>query len=123
MRAHKDMDYKMSLKSLIVPWHNEWLSIWFYIAFALYFWVSTLLIMIHDKKNYDFIHHNDYEFMFIATIGFAASLTLTAVYLIFYSQSKELRNLLEAFDYMGKLIGFYGFSFAFIGSQLVGSKL
>ena len=116
MRAHKEMDWKLSLKSLIVPWHNEWLSIWFYIGFALYFWISLILIMAHDRKNYDFIDHKDYEYMFIATIGFATSLTTTATYLIFYSQSKELRDLLDAFDYMGKLIAFYGFSYAFIGS-------
>jgi len=31
--------------------------------------------------------------------------------------------LLEAFDYLGKIIAIYAYSFAFIGSELVGSRL
>ena len=31
--------------------------------------------------------------------------------------------MLEAFDYLGKIIAIYAYSFAFIGSELVGSRL
>lgn len=61
--------------------------------------------------------------MFIATFGIASSLTMTAFYLIFYSQAETQRDLLDAFDYMFKLIGIYFYSFAFIGSELEGSRL
>lgn len=79
------MDWVKSLKSLIVPWHNEWLVTWLYIGFTLYFWIEVLLIMLHDRQSYDFVHHKDYEFMYIATMGIAVSLTLTTVFHIFYS--------------------------------------
>lgn len=111
------------MKSLIVPWHNEWLSIWFYIGFAVYFWIETILIMTHTQSSYNFVNHKDYDLMFIATFGIAASLSMTACYLIFYSQAASMRDLLDAFDYMFKLIGIYFYSFAFIGSELENSRL
>ena len=85
IRAHPDMDFAKSMKSLIVPWHNEWLSIWFYLVFAIYFWIETIIIMSHNYSQYAFIKNKDYDLMFIATFGIASSLTMTTVYLIFYS--------------------------------------
>lgn len=61
--------------------------------------------------------------MFIATFGIALSLTVTTVYLIFYSISKNVKKLLDSFDYMGKMIMVFFYTFAFVASELVGSTL
>jgi len=45
VRANQHMDWKKSLRSLIIPWHVEWLPIYLYLAFAMYFLVQTFLIM------------------------------------------------------------------------------
>jgi len=79
--------------------------------------------MSHDRKNYDFINHKDYEYMFIATLGIAISLTMSTTYLIFYSQSQKLHDNLETADYMGKVGMFFGFTFAFVGSAYSTSHL
>ena len=60
--------------------------------------------------------------MFIAAFGIALSLTVTFVYLVFYSNSKAYRDLLDAFDYMGKLIWVYFYTFAFISIEMNGTK-
>jgi len=123
MRGGPEMTSRKSMKSLIVPWHNEWLAIWFYISFTIYFWFELIDIMSHDRKNYDFINHKDYEYMFIATLGIAISLTMTTTYLIFYSQSQKLHDQLERADYMGKIVMVFSFTFAFIGSAYATSSL
>jgi len=51
IRAHPDFPnsygWILSLKSFYVPWHNEFLSIYIYLAFAIYYWVETFMIMAH----------------------------------------------------------------------------
>lgn len=61
---------------------------WIYIVFAVYFWVEAFLIILEVKSEYEFTNDYDFFYMFIATIGIAVSLTVTAIYLIFYSMSK-----------------------------------
>ena len=39
IRANPDMTFGKCCYSLILPWHNEWVNIWLYLAFALYFWI------------------------------------------------------------------------------------
>jgi putative Mn2+ efflux pump MntP len=80
------MDYGKLFYSIIVPWHNEWLAILLYLGFGLYFLIETFFI-IFKHSSYKFKYHNDYEFMFVATFGIAASLLTTAFYLILYSKS------------------------------------
>jgi hypothetical protein len=48
IRAHPDISWTMCLKSLFMPWHNEWINIWLYLIFAVYFWVQVILIASHD---------------------------------------------------------------------------
>ena len=66
---------------------------------------------------------SDFDLMFLATFGIALSLTTTAVFLTFYSVSKNVKKLLESFDYMGKTIMCFFYTFAFVGSELAGSTL
>lgn len=106
----------MCSQSLYKPWHNEWVNIWLYLGFALYFWIQ--LILIGTKyKNYDFNNDTDYVLMFIATLGVALSLTVTAVYLCYYPISKDVKARLENFNYQGILVLAYCILFAFLGSE------
>jgi hypothetical protein len=59
--------------------------------------------------------------MFIATLGIAVSLTATATYLVFYSVSDTVKKFLDSLDYMGKMIMLFFYTFAFVGSELIGS--
>ena len=60
--------------------------------------------------------------MFIAVIGICISLTITALYLIFYPLSERSRKFWESFNYQGLLIMVFSFTFAFIGSEFVNKK-
>jgi len=111
-----------SLWSLFVPWHNEWLATWIYIIFALYFWIEAKMIRSRNHV-YKFKFKPNYDFMFLATLGIAVSLTCTAVFLIFYSINKEVMKTLRGIDYMGRIFMIYLYTFAFLSSELVGSKL
>ena len=122
IRAHDDLTWKKCLKSLIVPWHNEWLLMWLYLGFAIYFWVQFLLILFHSKL-YKFNNRHNYEFMLVATLGIALSVTITFVYFSFYSISEKTYKSLNLLDYMGKLVMVFFFTFAFIASELVNSKM
>ena len=39
IRANPNMTFAKCCYSLILPWHNEWVNILLYLAFALYFWI------------------------------------------------------------------------------------
>ena len=45
IRAHRNMNWKRATWSIMVPWHNDWLSIMLYLGFSIYFWVQTFIIM------------------------------------------------------------------------------
>jgi hypothetical protein len=120
VRAHPDMDYGKLFWSILVPWHNEWLAILLYLGFGLYFLIETFFI-IFKHSSYKLKYHNDYEFMFVATLGIAASLLTTAFYLILYSKSVAVNKFMDGLNYMGILVMLYFYTFAFVGSQLLGS--
>ena len=61
--------------------------------------------------------------MFLATLGIAVSLTATVFFLIFYSVSKRVKIIVDSFDYMGKMVMLFFYTFAFVGSELAGSTL
>lgn len=120
LRAHGNMDWRKSLWSLLVPWHNEWLATLIYLAFGLYFLIQTFMIL-GRSPVYKLKYDADYDFMFVGTIGVAVSLLTTATHLIFYSMSKKWLLIFDMLDFMGKVIMVFFFTFAFIGSELVGS--
>lgn len=102
---------------MIVPWHNDWLAIWLYFGFAIYFWIEAISLLAEDQHQYKFINLKDFEYMFVATLGIAISLSATCIYLILYANSSIAKELLDAFDYMGKLVAVFFFTFAFIASE------
>lgn len=120
IRAHPNMNVAKSCWSILVPWHNEWLVILVYLVFALYFWIETFLIM-GRSSIYKLKYTTDWDFMFIGTLGFAISLSLTATFLILYSMSYKWFLFFEMLDFMGKIILAYFYTFAFVGSELVGT--
>jgi len=71
--------------------------------------------------QYKLKFNSDYDYIFIGTLGITISLGLTTTYLIFYSMSKTWLNFFEMLDFMGKIIMIYFYTFAFFGSELVGS--
>jgi len=118
IRAHPNLSWTMCLKSLFMPWHNEFINIWIYLIFAVYFWVQTIMIASHDTKDYEFNRTEDFYFMFIGTLGIALSFSCTAVYLTFYSLGEKEQMMFESFNYMGLLVLAYLLTFCFIASEL-----
>lgn len=116
IRAHSDMTFGKCCYSLILPWHNEWVNIWLYIAFALYFWIQLCLILA-KYKLYKLNNDIDWLLMFIATLGIAISVTISAVYLTFYSISVKLRDTLEAVNLQGIILMAYFLIFVVIATE------
>jgi hypothetical protein len=69
-------------------------------------------------KEYEFNNEMDYWLMFITTFAIATSLTLTAVYVIFYSMGEEYVKTLELINYMGYLFLAYALVFVVMASEL-----
>ena len=101
---------------MLLPWTNEFVSIWLYIVFAAYFWVELFLIMTKGKE-YEFNNDMDYWLMFIATFAIAISLTMTAVYLIFYSMGEKYYEMLELLNYTGYITLAYSLVFVVCASE------
>lgn len=59
--------------------------------------------------------------MFVATLGMALSLTATFVYLLFYSLSEKWYKFFDFINYMGNLTVIFAYTFAFVGSELIGT--
>ena len=121
IRAHRQMNIWKSCWSILVPWHNEFLVIAIFLIFALYFWIETFMIL-GRSSVYKLKYTTDWDFMFIGTLGFAISLSLTATFLILYPMSAKWFLFFEMLDFMGKIIMVYFYTFAFIGSELVGTE-
>ena len=86
IRAHKEFGLGLGFRSIIVPWHNEWLPFFFYFIFMLYFWIEVLLVAARAKQ-YVLRRERDWDYMFLATFGIALSLSCTMGYLLFYPMS------------------------------------
>lgn len=108
--------------SLLVPWHNDFLTIWLYISFALYFWIEAKFIRSRNHV-YHFKFKPNFDFMFLATLGMAISLTCTAIFLIFYPISAKVNEAMNGVNFAGQLVLVYLFTFAFVSSELFESKL
>lgn len=116
IRAHSDMTFGKCCYSLILPWHNEWVNIWLYLAFALYFWIQLCFILA-KYKLYKLNNDIDWLLMFITTLGIAVSVTASAVYLTFYSISVRLRDILEAVNLQGIILMTYCLIFVVIATE------
>jgi hypothetical protein len=109
------MNFDKCLRSTIIPSHNEWINIILFLAFAIYFWIVCILLLF--KKGFEFNNEVDYVLLFIASLGIALSLTMTAVYLTFYPISSTMKARLETFNLMGILVMGYALVFVFVASE------
>jgi hypothetical protein len=55
--------------------------------------------------------------MFIATLGIAVSLTVSAIYLTYYPKSRNTLLNLESYNFQGILFMAYSLMFAFFASE------
>ena len=77
-----------------------------------------MFLIIGKGKEYEFNNEMDYWLMFIATVAIATSLTITAVYLVFYSMGDVYYKTLELFNYMGYIFVTYALVFVVMASEL-----
>lgn len=109
------MGVGMSIWSIFVPWHVDWLPILLYLGFMTYFWVE--LFRIPEMKS-----KRDNDLMTIATIGIIISLTCTTLNFIFYSISEKARGAFSTLDYVGRTTMVFLFTIAFVASEVHGSN-
>ena len=122
MRAYSgELKLSQLFWSILVPWHNDFIAIWLYIGFFFFFFVSLFMIMCHASL-YKMKYHEDYDYLFISAFGATTSLAISVVYLVLYPKSDALNQFLSNLDYIGKLVFTFFFTFAFVGSELVGSS-
>lgn len=121
IRNHPEMSVAMSLWSILVPWHVDWLPIILYLAFTCYFWVQ-LVMVIFQSDQYRFKSKRDYDIMTIATIGIVISLTCTSINFLFFSISQKARGAFATLDYMGRTTMMFLFTMAFVASEVAGSN-
>ena len=117
IRAYPDMGFWKSLFSAIIPYTNEFISIWLNILFAIYMWVEMFLIIVKGKE-YEFNNDNDYFVAFIAVFFIASYLTITAIYLIFYSMGGVYFEYLTVLVYMAQISLAFALTFCFMESEL-----
>lgn len=117
IRAYPDMGFWKSLFSSVIPYTNEFISIWLNILFAIYMWVEMFLIIVKGKE-YEFNNDNDYFVAFIAVFFIASYLTITAIYLIFYSMGGVYFEYLTVLVYMAQISLAFALTFCFMESEL-----
>ena len=69
------------------------------------------------RDFYDLEKELDYMLIFLVTFGIASSMTVSAVYLIYYPISKDMRTRLETINLQFILVMGYLIVFAFITSE------
>jgi len=117
IRAYPDLGFWKSLFSAVIPYTNEFISIWLNILFAIYMWVEMFLIIVKGKE-YEFNNDNDYFVAFIAVFFIASYLTITAIYLIFYSMGGVYFEYLTVLVYMAQISLAFALTFCFMESEL-----
>jgi hypothetical protein len=84
------------------------------------------LISFHEYINvkhlYDLSGEYDYDLIFVTTFCMAVSLTITAVYLIFYPISAEFSKIMENLNYQGYLVLTFGCMYTFLGTEVAASN-
>lgn len=111
------MSFMRCLQSLIAPNNNEFINLYIYLGFAIYFWIQLFLIMFEDKDYYDFNNEYDYYYEFIITFGVVVSFTFTFFYYLLYPMSFETRDLWSMLNSMGLYTMIYCLTFSFICSE------
>lgn len=112
------MTWTKCLWSMLMPNQNEFVSIWLYLIFFLYFFVQLFFIGLHAGTYSELTEAFDFHVMFVATFSIVITLGFTTVYLIFYPLDKEVQFNLESVNYMGVLIFIYFLTWSFVAAEL-----
>lgn len=97
------MSNQICCKSIITPDHNEFLPIWFQIIVVLYFWINFILDVFKVGIYGTTITGTARGIILFMNFLFAASATITLIYLIFYSLGDKQKRILEIIHYSGIL--------------------
>ena len=116
IRAHPNLTIGMSLQSVLMPHQNEFIFIWLYFGFAVYFWVQVGFIASQDER-YGFRFEESSNYMLAATLAIALTVTVTLTYLTFYSMSPRTERILNNLDWSFKLLAVYGLTIVFIAAE------
>ena len=121
IRSHPEMSVSMSLWSILVPWHVDWLPLILFLSFTFYYWVQLVMILVQSEE-YKMKSKRDYDLMTIATLGIVISLTCSSLNLLFFSISERARGAFSTLDYMGRTTMLFLFTMAFVASEVHGSN-
>lgn len=77
------------------PLHNEFLPICIYLGFAIYFWITCILILAEVGVYGTFKDENSTYLAFFVTLFIAMSLTASVIYFLYYSVSLAVWKALE----------------------------
>lgn len=97
IRAHPNMTVWKCLHSAFLFHQNEFIFIWLYFLFAVYFWYQVGLIGVHSP-SYGFNNNDSYGYMLVVTIAIASTVTITLAYTLFYSISDRVRKVFEVIN-------------------------
>ena len=84
IRASRNLDYEECACSIFWVSQNEFLPIWIYLIFTIYFWVQTLMIVTKAGVYETVMKDDSLLLIFFVTFGMAVSFSATTCYLIFY---------------------------------------
>ena len=106
IRAHPDMDVAKCLISVFMIHQNEFIFIWLFLGFAIFFWVYSGQLLARDK-SLGFKDDDSYLYMSVSVIPIAVSITMTAIYLTFYSISSRVQFVLRLININIKVFAAY----------------
>jgi hypothetical protein len=78
-----------------------------HLAFAITLWVYFALCLTRSEDVYGFKNEDNYFYMTLALGVTAFSVTISLIYVTFYSLSQRVCKSLEMLDYMFKIIALY----------------
>jgi len=102
---------------MFIPHQNEFIFIWLYFGFAVFFWIQVVLLINHDDA-FGYKTEEYYTYMLVATLAVALSVTVTLLYLIFYSMSKNTERTLDYIDWDFKIFAYYALAWVFIKAEM-----
>ena len=118
IRAHPEMTVGKCLKSVFMPHQNEFIFIWLYLIFAITLWVYVGLLVSHDEGTYGFRKDENYGWMLVATLPVAISVTVSLIYLVFYSMSPRTERVLEKADWNFKVVAVFSLTLVFVYAEM-----
>jgi hypothetical protein len=111
IRANRNLDFEDCFWSIFWGTQNEFLAIWIYIAFTLYFWIETFMIVSKAGVYETVMKDESLIEIFFVTFSMAISFSITTVYLIFYPRDFVTKVYLQALHYVGILLMVYVITF------------